>query len=82
MQNMVKTPHLDLKQGTPLDQRGGWGGFISVHEKIFRNRFVRQDGELGGGASVRTSGGPCSAFEGGEKRKSCENVKFNKYQSS
>ena len=25
------------------DQRGGWGGFISVHEKIFRNRFVRQD---------------------------------------
>ena len=64
------------------DQRGGWGSFTSVHEKIFRNRFVRQDGELGGGARVRTSGGPCSAIEEGEKRKSCENVKFYKSQPS
>ena len=67
--SLVMTPHLDLKQGTPWtsDQRGGWGSLTSVHEKIFRNRVVRQDGELEGGARVRTSGRPCSAFEEREK---------------
>ena len=37
-----------------------------VHEQIFRNRFVKQDGKLEGGARVRASGRPCSAFEEGE----------------
>ena len=69
--SLVKTLHLDLEQGTPWtsDHWGGWGGFTSVYEKIFRNRFVRQDGGLEGGACVRTSGRPCSAFEEREKTK-------------
>ena len=47
-----------------------------VHEQIFRNRFVKQDEKLEGGARVRASGKPCSAFEEKEKRKSWENVKI------
>ena len=81
--SLVKTLHWIWSKGR-LDSGpwGGGGGFTSVHEKIFQNRIVRQDGELGGGASVRTSRGPCSAFGGGEKEKSCENMKFYKSQSS
>ena len=47
-----------------------------VHEQIFRNRFVKQDGKLEGGTRVRASGKPCSAFEEREKTKFCENVKI------
>ena len=47
-----------------------------VHEQIFRNRFVKQDEKLEGGARVRASGKPCSAFEEREKTKSWENVKI------
>ena len=47
-----------------------------VHEQIFRNRFVKQDEKLEGGARVRASGKPCSAFEEKEKTKSWENVRI------
>ena len=47
-----------------------------VHEQIFRNRFVKQDEKLEGGARVRASGKPCSACEEREKTKSWENVKI------
>ena len=47
-----------------------------VHEQIFRNRFVKQDKKLEGGARVRASGKPCSALEEREKTKSWENVKI------
>ena len=47
-----------------------------VHEQIFRNRFVKQDEKLEGGARVWASGKPCSAFEEKEKTKSWENVRI------
>ena len=79
--SLVKTHHWIWSKG----RLGFWttgrvGGFTSVHEKIFQNRIVRQGRELGGGVSVKMSGGPCSAFGGGEERRSCENMKFYKSQ--
>ena len=47
-----------------------------VHEQIFRNRFVKQDEKLEGGARVRALGKLCSAFEEKEKTKSWENVRI------
>ena len=47
-----------------------------VHEQIFRNRFVKQGEKLEGGARVRASGKPCSAFKERVKTESWENVKI------
>ena len=55
---------------------GQMGGPHLVHEQISRNRFVKQDEKLEGGARVGTSGKACSALEEREKTKSCENVKI------
>ena len=79
MQNMVKTPHLDLKQGTPLDF-GPTGRVGEPHlspRKNLPKQICERDGKLEeGGARVRASGKPCSAFEEKEKTKSWVNVKI------
>ena len=41
--SLVKTLHWIWSKGRlDFGPRGGWGGFTSVHEKIFQNRIVRQ----------------------------------------
>ena len=69
--SLVKALHWILEQGTPWtsDQRGRWGGFTSVHEKIFRNRFVRQDGGLGGWRKRENVGGGLLCVRRGKKTK-------------
>ena len=39
-----------------------------VHEQIFRNRFVKQDEKLEGGARVRASGSPALPLKRDKKR--------------
>ena len=79
---VYEDPPLDLEQGTPwtLDHGAGGGALPRCTKKSSKIELWDKVGELGGGASVRTSRGPCSAFGGGEKWKSCENMKFYKSQ--
>ena len=71
-------PSFGFEAGDALnfEPTGRMGEPHLVHEQIFRNRFVKQDEKLEGGARVRASGKPCSVFEEKEKTKSWENVKI------